>query len=83
MTANIAQDFADLMTRAAYGAPSGRDAAACEARALAAQKVACHLTQTGYWGGPPPTREEAVKQAARAWGDDVPVEVATALEIIA
>ena len=73
MTAvETARKFAQLMETAAMAGPV-RD------RDVAARKVEWHLTNTPYWGGPPPTREEAQKAARRAWGDDIPADIASAL----
>jgi hypothetical protein len=67
-----ARNFASLMETAAFAGPV-RD------RDVAARKVEWYLTQTPYWGGPPPTLEEARRAAKRAWGDDIPEDVAKAL----
>lgn len=77
--AKTARDFQKLMEKASFGASNGQSARDCESRASAAMKVHCYLTNSGYWGGPPPTREEALKHAKRAWLDDIPEEVASAL----
>ena len=74
MTAiETANNFASLMETASFGGPG------CEGKAINARKVSWYLTQTPYWGGPPPTVEEARAAAKRAWGDRVPADVAEAL----
>lgn len=77
--AETARNFQNLMQKAGFGASNGSSVIGCEARATAAMKVHCYLTNSGYWGGPPPTREEALKHAKRAWLDDIPEDVASAL----
>ncbi len=73
MTAiETARNFASLMETAAFAGPvKGKD--------LAARKVEWFLTNTGYFGGPAPTIEEARAAAKRAWGDNIPADVAEAL----
>ena len=69
-----AAKFANLMETAAFAGPvNGRD--------IAARKVQWYLTNTEYWGGPPPTLEAAQKAARRAWGDNIPPEIVTALDM--
>ncbi|WP_306150693.1 hypothetical protein [Roseovarius sp. MMSF_3281] len=77
--AKVAFDFEGLMKTAAHGAADGRGARDCENKATAAMKVGHYIQQTGYWGGPPPTLEEAQKAAFRAWGDKIPTEITEAL----
>ena len=73
MTAvETARKFAQLMETAAMAGPV-RD------RDISARKVEWYLTNTPYWGGPPPTLEEAQKAARRAWGYDIPADVSAAL----
>jgi len=80
MTAvDTARQLERLMHAASFGTdfvPSVED---CEARANAAMKVRCYLTGAGYWGGPPPTRDEAIRHANRAWPTGLPDDVAEAL----
>lgn len=79
MTAiKTATDFARLMDAAAHGATSGRDATACEARAQGARLVCAYLGGHSMFGSPV-SREDAVKGAARAWGSDIPADVAAAI----
>jgi hypothetical protein len=69
---DTAAKFADFMEIAAFAGPvRGRD--------IAARRVQWFLTNTEYWGGPPPTLEEAQKAARHAWGDSIPPEIVTAL----
>lgn len=67
-----ARHFAALMKTAALAGPIG-------GKDISARKVEWYLTQTGYWGGPPPTLEEARAAAKRAWGDRIPAEIEEAL----
>jgi len=69
---NTARTFANMMEVAAMGGPVWD-------RDVDARKVEWYLTRTGYWGGPPPTLDEARKAAKRAWGDDIPACIQAAL----
>ncbi len=81
MTAlDTARNFQNLMDTASFGTTFGPSIRGCEARATAAMKVCCYLTDSGYFGGPPPTHEEALKHAARAWPGGVPADVVEALK---
>lgn len=67
-----ATSFARLMETAAFAGPvQGKD--------TAARTVAHHLANTGLYGGPPPTLDEARYAAKRAWGKDIPSEIYRAL----
>lgn len=79
MTAiKTASDFARLMESAAHGANTGRDATACEARAQGARWVCAYLGGHSMFGSPV-SREDAIKGASRAWGGDIPADIAAAL----